>query len=434
MSKQIAQHEFPIPELDLWGGLPVQKSVLADIGMYNRPQNQLSWGTSLDFDFTLGEDEYMLFSESYLYLKIKPTFKKENNAAFIDGDYKLFVPANYFLHSIIDKISLTIGSSTNSIEDQKYAYKAYFEALLGYSADAKESHLTSSLWIDDEDTRASKLFNLTNHTPKPFELKGKLHSDFTHQNRAILGGSRIRLSVSLNTKPKFFMKFPSGCSVEFELQEAVFCAHRMKVAPKIVSAHHKALSAKSAKYPLTRSKIYHQAITTGNQLVDLNKVLTGKTPRRLFLALTTTKAFVGNQSHGPFRFQPHDLSYIVCFKDGDMIPRNGYYMDYENGNYINAYVGFIQALNQNATDSYANIDVTDFGHDKCIYGFNLCPDLSNGSAAGFLGHVSDLGESNIRFELRFNNPTTENLTVVIFAEYDTVLEINSDRQLLNPLP
>ena len=425
------RQEVPITELDLWGAVPVQKSVVADIEMENRPISNISWASPLEFDFTLGSDEYMLFSESYLYLRIKPTFTKENKEDFKNGDYKSFIPANYLLHSMIDKVTLTIGSSTQSIQDQKYAYKAYFEALLGYSADARESHLCSSLWIDDEECRALKLFDPTTFSPRIFEVKGKLHSDFTHQNRAIIGGCHIRLQITLNSKPKFFMKFPSAASVEFKLLDAVFNAHRMKVAPNIMSAHNKALSSSTAKYPLTRSKIYHQSINIGSQLVCLNKVLSGVTPRRIFFTLITTKAFNGHPSHGPFKFEPHDLAYISCYKDGEMIPRNGYSMDYDAGLFVNAYVGLIQTLNQNGTDSYANIAMTDFVKNKCIYGFNLCPDLSNGSGTGLMGYLTDLGESNIRFDLKFNDPTSENLTAIIFAEYDTVMEINSDRQLIN---
>lgn len=426
------RQEVPIQELDLWGIPPVQKSIVADIDMHNRPTSSISWTSPLDFDFTLGADEYMLFNESYLYLKIKPTFSKANNVGFVDGDYKTFVPANYFLHSIIDKISLTIGSSTQTIEDQKYAYKAYLEALLGYSEAARESHLSSSLWIDDEATRASKLFDLTTHEPKTFELKGKLHSDFTHQNRAIIGGCHIRLQVTLNKKPTFFMKFPTGGTVEFLLLDAIFCARRMKVAPNVLSAHHKALSHATAKYPISRTKVLMQTITTGSQYVCMDKAISGKTPRRIFFALTSTKSLGGSNSSIPFKFEPFDLAYIVCYNDGDMIPRNGYNMDYKAGLFVDAYTGLIQALNQNGTDSYANIDTLDFAINKCIYGFNLCPDLSNGSATGLMGHFPNLGESNIRFDLRFQEPTAQSLTAVIFTEYDTVMEINSDRQLINP--
>lgn len=423
--------EVPLPELDLWGLCPVQKSVLSDIEMEQRPNTTISWSSTLEFDFTLGEDEYMLFSESYLYLKIKPTFVKADKSQFTDAaDAKLFVPANYLLHSMIDKITITIGSTVNTIQDHKYAFKAYLEALLGYSGDARESHLSSSLWMDDEEARSKKLFNPDDNTPRVFELKGKLHVDFTHQNRAIIGGTRMRISISLN-KPKFFMKFARSAECKFELLDAVLTVHRMQVSPNVVSAHSKAIAHSNAKYPMTRTAIFYQNIPANSQNIHLDKILSGKTPRRIFFALVTTKAFTGDQAHSPFKFGHHDLSYIVCYKDGQMFPRNGYSMDYSAGLYVNAFVGFTQTLNQNGTDSYANIDMTEYAVDKCIYGFNLCPDLSNGP--GLIGHVSEVGESNIRFDLRFSDPTTEALTAVIFAEYDTTFEITKDRQLINPL-
>ena len=425
--------EIPLPELDLWGLPPVQKSVLTDISMEQRPSTTVSWGSAIEFDFILGQDEYMLFSETYLYMKIQPHLKKSDKSEIATtAEQSAFIPANYLLHAMIDKVTITIGSTPNAYQTQKYAYKAYLEACLGYSAEARKSHLSSSLWNDDEEIRRKSLFYNTSEKkgPKTFELKGRLHVDFTHQNRAIVGGSRVRITLTLN-KPKFFMMHPKGSSASFDLLEAVLCVHRMQVAPKIVTAHCKALASSNAKYPMTRTAVFHQLIPANSQYLHMDRLVTGQSPRRIFFALVDSRAFNGDSTMNPYKFEPFGLSYIVCFKDGQMIPRNGYSMDYEEGLYVDAYVGLIQTLNQNGTDSYAAIDMNSFAKDKCIYGFNLCPDLSNGS--GMVGYISDTTDANIRFDLKFSEPVQSNLTAVIFAEYDTVSEITSDRQLITSL-
>ena len=425
----MAKQEVPLPELDLWGMTPVQRSVISDMCMEQRPVAALNWNSNIQFEFTLGDDEYMLFSETYLYLKIKPVIgKPDKSTTFSDTDKAAYIPANYLLHSLIESVKLSIGSSSVTYETRNYCYKAYLEALLGYSSEAKKSHLSSSLWIEDNAKRTGKLFGETEC--KPLEMKGKLHLDFTHQNRAIVGGSQIKLTVNLN-KPGFFMQAPTGAKCKFELLNAVLYVHRMQVAPKIVTAHNKALAHSNAKYPLTRTAVHTQIISKGSQFLHLDKLLTGQIPRRIFFTLIESDAFVGNLLYNPFKFAPHNLEYIVCFKDGQMVPRNGYHMSYDDGYFVDAYVGFIQTLNQNGTDSYACIDMDTYEKERCIYGFNLTPDLSNGSGMG--GHVSEIVHGNIRFDLRFSKPTTENLNALIFAEYDTVVEITVERQLVNSL-
>lgn len=424
-----SNQEIPLPELDLWGLSPVQRSVVADICMEQRPVAALGWNSPIQFEFTLGEDEYMLFSETYLYLKVLPKFTKADKTTEFSSDEKIvFIPANYLLHSMINSVKLTVGSSSVSYETRNYCYKSYFEALLGYSKEAKNSHLSSSYWINDDETRSKKLFG--DKEPRAIEMKGKLHIDFTHQNRAIIGGSKIALSMTLN-KPKFFMRFPKQASATFELQDAVLFVHRMQVAPKIVTAHQKALSHSAAKYPLTRSAVHTQIIPKGSQFLHLDKLLTGQAPRRIFFTLVDSKSFVGDSLCNPHQFTNYNLSYIVCYRDGQAFPRNGYAMDYKAGLYVDAYVGFIQTLNQNGTDSYASIDMDTFTSEACIYGFNLVPDLTNG--CGLTGHVSEPRDANIRFDLRFAEPTTDNLNALIFAEYDTLVEITRDRQLINNL-
>ena len=424
-----SRQELPLPELDLWGSTPIQRSVISDICMDQRPMATLNWNSNIQFEFSLGEDEYMLFSETYLYLKVQPKFAKADKSAIQANEIKTIIPANYLLHSMIESVKLSIGSTSTVYETQNYCYKAYMEALLGYSSEAKKSHLSSSYWIDDPVKRSSKLFDSENKA-KTFELKGKLHLDFTHQNRAIVGGTKISLTVTLN-KPRYFMEIPKGASASFELLDAVLYVHRMQVAPKIVTAHHKALQNSNAKYPLTRTAVHTQVIPTNSQFLHLDKLLTGQIPRRIFFTLVQSKGFVGDFTTNPYKFGNHNLAYIACFKDGQMVPRNGYNMDYRAGYFVDAYIGFIQTLNQNGTDSYASIDMDTFEKERCIYGFNLTPDLSNGN--GFGGYVSEICHGNIRFDLRFTEPTTESLNALIFAEYDTVVEINIERQLITNL-
>lgn len=424
------KQEVPIPELDLWGKPLIQRSIIQDITVNHRSTDAIDMTKPLKFDFTIGEDEYMLFSESYLKLKIEPTLlKADKTAATTAAEATSFIPENNLFHSMIDSVSLTFGSTSSVHEIKNYAYKAYFETMLGYSADARESHLSSALWEETDSERATRIKGANGG--KTFELKSKLHVDFTHQNRAIIGGTRVKIEITFQKHASFFMRYDTGLSVKFELLDAVLECHLMQVAPKIVSAHQKALAIAPARYPMTIGVVYTESIPRDATNFYLQKAITGQTPRKIYVALVTTKAFNGSREKSPFTFTHQNLQKIICYRDGISIPRNGYEMNYTEDLYSDAYIGFIQTLNQNNTDSYAEIDYGEYKTKKCIYGFNLQPDLSNGT--GIVGYISDTSESIVRFDLTFASPTSENLTALMFAEFDTIMEITANRNLFKPI-
>src|SRR5277367_820231 len=142
----------PHPDFDLFGVPPTQLTVEKDILTEHRPISILNSYSVIQFTIPTGVDEYIQLRESLLYMKIKINLKKTDKTDVVAADWLKVAPVNYLLHSLFKQVDLEIDGKSITLSPQTYAYKAYFESLLGFTKDAKESYLSASgYFIDNTD-------------------------------------------------------------------------------------------------------------------------------------------------------------------------------------------------------------------------------------------------------------------------------------------
>lgn len=108
-----------------------------------------------------------------------------------------------------------------------------------------------------------------------------------------------------------------------------------------------------------------------------------------------------------------------------MFPPKPYEPNFANETFLREYLGLFQALNQNMTDAVTNISLDTYGLSNTIFAFNFSPDLSTGPAPA--GHVSPLKTGNLRLVMRFSTQLAQNMTVLLYSEYDSIIEIDAFR-------
>ena len=74
-------------------------------------------------------------------------------------------------------------------------------------------------------------------------------------------------------------------------------------------------------------------------------------------------------------------------------------------------------------DEDNGINYADFHWGNTVFVFNLVPDLSDGL------HFDLVHHSNGQQEVRFTTNLAEAVTCLVHAEYDSVIEINKDRNV-----
>lgn len=84
----------------------------------------------------------------------------------------------------------------------------------------------------------------------------------------------------------------------------------------------------------------------------------------------------------------------------------------------------LNPYNFNHSDNGNNISRTDYPNGYALVAIDLTPDL-NSSAS----HISQPKTGSLRIDVRFAQALTTSITAVIFAEFDNLLEISSNRNV-----
>lgn len=429
-----------LPELDLFGVPPTQHSIIRDVQSEHRPISSLNNSTSpIQFEIRSGEDEYIQFRECELYMRVRVNLDKvpanTGKAVVTADDWDKISTANYLLHSMIKQVTVTIGNTLVTSTSRFYPYRAMFEALLNHSYEAQSTTLSQSLFYKDQsddmdglNSRRSKFLtpNSSDITKgREIELIGKLHIDLTFQDRALLGGSNITVTVYPND-PKFYLKYDNSLLPTVEFLDSCLYIHRSKVSPSIVEAHKKALKINNAKYFICRKEVKSFIINKGTMDGFINNVESGPLPRRIAVACVSNEAFNGHNKLNPFNFKNYNIKNITCYIDGMPYPARGYQPEFNNGKYAREYFGLFEAYNQTGYTSHINITAEEYKNGYTIFGFNFAPDLAEG--CNNIGYVSPIKYGTLRVEIKFNKALEETINVIVFCEYDSLIELPESRE------
>jgi hypothetical protein len=428
----------PHPDFDLFSVPPTQLTIERDIQSEHRPISTLDSSSVIQFVITTTPDEYIQLRDTLLKIKLKINIKKAvSTTTLVADDWKKIAPANYLLHSLFNNVQVEIDNKSISISPQTYAYKAYFDMLLGYTNDAKNSYLTAAGYYDDKDSKTafteaeSKLITpgtfVDTGEGKSIELMGKLHIDLFSQPRALLGGVTLKITLVPN-KPVFYLICKDATivpSVVFE--DVTLFMHRSKVIYPVVNAHSAALEKGTAKYPISRGTVKAFNITTGNTDIIIDNAVYGILPRRIFIALVPNDAYSGAQLKNPFDFKTYKLSYLAVHIDGQQYPMKAYTPDFINNIFTREYLGLFESLNQLTTDSTISLTQNQWANGNTIYGFNFAPDLSDDCCK--MGFASVIKKGALKVELKFAEALKETISVLMYCEYDSIIEIDGNRQV-----
>ena len=339
---------------------------------------------------------------------------------------------NMFSHSIFSQIDLELDGQTLTVSDHLYPYKAYLETLLSYGSDAKNSHLTSSLFIKDtayqfEDTTG---FNLGYNERKEIVKKSKLfdfsffpHVDFFQTSRYLPPGCGFKLKLT-RTKDAFSIMSNSGKEFMVKIHSLSLFVHRIQAAESAQKAFEQSLNYKNALYPITKSCCKKITIPSGLTNANTPNIIHGKLPRQLVIAFTLSESMAGKFGSNPFLFSHFDCTFLTLRVNGLQQPSKPLRPDFKNklvNRELRALYDNIGILTQNQG---CLITPDDYCGGYTIFCFDLCHDRTNGEH----DHQSKTG--TIDLEVSFGTPLPAAISLLCYAAYDTVVAITKERNVI----
>jgi len=401
-------------QIDLFTPSKTQHFIEREYTTEHRPISLLNQDTSIEFDFTLSENEMIKFNDTYLFIKFKlHSTAPSNNASDTIGET---IPANYLLNSMFRQVTILANGVPITEGMPNFMYKAFLEAKLGYSTHAKASHLKGAFWYEDP-VEGRKMLRAGEN----LEMMGRLHLDLTHQQRALPGPVHLQFRLDLNN-PKFLFQTDRQ-DLKMEIIDLNLMVQRLVLSPKSIEGIKQKHQRNEMVIPLSSSYCRAIPIAKGTLDISLEDVCRGKMPKAIYLGLVDNAAYNGSFTSDPFAFKHYHVNFIAAYIDGAQFPSIAYQPNFEKRQCMREFIGLARAIRQNDTDSFAQVSFKQFVNSP-IFGISLQPDLDENDGNNTL--INPTKEGILRIQLRFAETLAQSITAIVLMDFDSEIRIDPD--------
>ena len=420
-------------ELHVLSVPPTMTAVQESQWIEHFPIASLTNNAPIEFIIPPQTEHWTDLSQSYLYVKFK-IVKADGQP--LDADSNV-APVNNFLHSMFSSVDLYLNNKLISSNSDTYPYRAYIENLLSYNADSKSTFLNASvLWVED----TADQFDTLNHNgantglqkrigfiaqSKTAELFGRLHLDLFQQEKYLPNGTEIRLRLN-RASPNFCLTGGNNApNAKLVLESVSLHVRNVELLPVVANDLNQVIAQQNMKIPIRRVEVKTFTIGNGIQSKVEDHLFQGQLPKRVFIAMVTNAAFNGAYATNPFRFQHFNLSKLDASCNGHSIHNRPFEPNFEQGLYLKSYLSLYQAVSAFGLNKSFDIAKEDYNGGYCIWGYDLTAD--QGSEEGQLHPIKT---GSLRIELQFAQALAAVINVIVFAEFDNQIEINSLREIV----
>ena len=202
------------------------------------------------------------------------------------------------------------------------------------------------------------------------------------------------------------------------ITEAILFVRRVKLASSIILGH-AAVLKHWAKYPVRRIDCKVLSIPRGFSSFHPDNIFLGHIPKRIVLVLVDTQAHNGTYSTNPFNFKHHNLTQVGVCVDEEQNPRKPLFL-----NLIAGYQSLFSGTGKLSQDAGNQISRRDYVSGYTAFCFDLSPDHCSGD------HFELIKQGNPRAELHFKEPLANTVNLIVYAEFQNVIEVDGNRNVL----
>ena len=393
-----------------------------------------------------GLDDFVDLGRSYFTMEL--SLKKDDNGNLV-ANQKLW-PVNNLAHSIIKQIDLQLNGTLISPQSDTYHYKAYLETLLNYDREDGKTVLGPQGWYNQVDSPPQWTNNNSdkagdhvawqalsaNHKGAYEAMVAEVakyaggvthslvftpHLEVFHTGKLLVPGIEIKMKFHFNG-PSLFL---NGVALAGRLLEGDVKLRSHLCQLRLNDAIYQSLSAKRhnegqvAAYPTVRSEIRTFTMQDNLTRFDIPNLFQNRIPDRLIVGLLDSRAFC---------FQKWGLTSIRQIVKGEEYPYETLHLVHNNGTRDNlGYFRFLQASGAWCKKKGNMVELLDWGQAKncTLYMFD---NVANGCADSQNLNPKQTGD--LQLVLEFGAAPGTNITVLVYGEFENLLEIDSNGAVL----
>ena len=141
------------------------------------------------------------------------------------------------------------------------------------------------------------------------------------------------------------------------------------------------------------------------------------------MGLVDTEAYDGSYRTNTFYFKHYILTQVGVYVDGEQIPRKRVFLNFDAA-VIAGFQSLFSGIGKLSQDTGNRINRNDYGSGYTLFAFDLTPDHCPED------HFELIKQGNRRLELHFSEALTNTVNLIVYAEFQNVIEVDANRNVL----
>lgn len=263
---------------------------------------------------------------------------------------------------------------------------------------------------------------------KTHVLRFTPRNDVFHLNKFLVPNVQTGIQLYFNS-PDLFL---NGVGVAGRLRDADIKVRMYLCQVRINPSVYRELAGQMEKgivvYPTVRSEVRTLSLARGQRQYECINLSQDRIPNRVLIGLVSSEAFNGNVLRDPFCFQKFGLSSPKQTVKGEEYLYETLELVHNDGTKdLRGFYRFLQATGCLCRYQGNMLKDKDWGQGKncTLLAFD---NAANGCLDSPVLNPKQAGV--LRYVLNFVAATTENLTAIVFGEFENLLEIDKNKAML----
>ena len=263
---------------------------------------------------------------------------------------------------------------------------------------------------------------LHSRASKKVSVMGSLCIPMFEQERYLPNGVSLKLRFHRQRDP-FTMMTDGGSVYKIDVQEAYMLMRKVKPTPGVLLGHTEALLSTPAKFPITRKETKVIALARDVSTFVKDNIFLGQLPKRVIIAMVDSSAFAGNKHLNPYNFEHMDVNFMQLYTDGAPVRCKPLQPDIEAGDYLQCYETLYRGFDKLDGTKSSIIKREDWDKGYSLFAFDLTPDYDDED------HYPIIKHGNLRLEINFATALSKAINILVYAEFDNIIEITNNRNI-----